>query len=116
MDKLVELFLQSARYGLTGEPSSLSNVPVDGGHLDAEGIEHGIAAIEKMLSSEDGLRMGAHPPATFVCLAMALEEKPLLQAGAVRCYEKALDLFDKIRARMRHQGGSWERAVILQQL
>lgn len=117
MDRLVELFVQSARYGVDGEPSTLSAKPVDGGHLDEEGIEHGVEAIMKMLSSDDGLRMGANPAATFMCLAMALEEKPLLQLGAVKCYEKALQIFDKMRERLGEEtGGSWERATLLQQL
>lgn len=116
MERLVEMFVQSARYGDGAEPSTLSPVPQDGGHLDAEGIEHGIAAIWKMLTSEDGIRMGTDPSATFVCLAMALEEKPLLQAGAARCYEKALELMEAKRKRLRITEGSWEKAVVLQQL
>jgi hypothetical protein len=116
MDRLVELFVQSARFGESGEPSSLSTVPQDGGRLDADGIEHGVASIEKMMNSEDGMKMGANSSATFVCLAMALEEKPLLQAGATRCYEKALELLDRRRQRLRNAGGSWERATVLQQL
>merc|ERR1719265_2040397 len=61
--------------------------------------------------------MGGAPAATFVCLAMALEEKPHLQAGSIRCYEKALEILDRKAARGRAQNtGSWERAVVLQQL
>jgi len=116
MDKLVELFVQSARYGESGEESALSKVPADGGHLDEQAIEHGIAAIGKMLGSEDGLKMGAHPPATFVCLGMALEEKPLLQAGAIRCYEEGLRMLDMMRDRNKASVSSWERATVLQQL
>lgn len=116
MDRLVELFVQSARYGESGEPSPLGDLPQDGGHLDAEGIEHGIEAIWKMLTSDDGMRMGMDAGATYVCLAMALEEKPLLQAGAARCYEKALELLESRRKRQGESGGSWEKAVICQQL
>jgi len=116
MDRLVELFIQSARYGESGDPTQMLEKPQDGGQLDAEGIENGIAAIEKMLKSEDGMRLGLAADATFVCLAMALEEKPLLQAGAARCYEKSLELTDHRRKLLREKGGSWERAVVLQQL
>jgi hypothetical protein len=120
-DRLVELFVQSARAsGTTGEPSALSALPQDGGHLDDEALERGCDALEKMLTSEDGLRMGLPPESTFVCVAMALEEKPLLQNGAVRCYEKALEWLDRRLALRSKRGekttGSWERAVVLQQV
>jgi hypothetical protein len=119
-DRLVELFVQSARANITGEPSALNSLPQYGGHLDDEAIERGVEALEHMLTSEDGLRMGLPPESTFVCVAMALEEKPLLQKGAVRCYEKALEWVDR-RAALRCQrgqktAGSWERAVVLQQM
>merc|ERR1719507_1927522 len=41
---------------------------------------------------------------------MALEEKPMLMAAAIRFYEKALQFLG------RRSSGGWERAVVLQQL
>jgi len=112
MDRLVELFLQSARIGAAEKGQQAE----DGGRLKPEAIEHGVAAVEKMLSSEDAIRMGGAPAATFVCLAMALEEKPHLHLGAIRCYEKSLEIIDRKSKRLKQPTGSWERAVVLQQL
>jgi hypothetical protein len=68
-----------------------------------------------MLMSQDAMAMGHNPAATFVCLAMALEEKPKLGICALACYEKALTYLGS------RDGGSrgvcgWERCVVLQQL
>jgi len=116
MDRLVELFLSSARYNAGEEPSSLSALPQDGGHLDSEATERGLVAMEKMLTSDDGIRMGVDPRATYVCLGMALEEKEHLMGAATRVYEKALEQLDMLNKRMQVKGGSWERATVLQQL
>jgi len=102
-DRLVELFVQSALSESGGER------PVGELSLSQEAIKHGIDTVEKMLSSEDAMRMGGSPTATFVCLAMALEEKPKLGAASLSCYEKALQ-------HLPTNGGGWERAVVLQQL
>ncbi|CAK0803481.1 unnamed protein product, partial [Prorocentrum cordatum] len=65
-----------------------------------------------MVTSPDAAQMAAAPAATFVCLAMALEEKPKLGPGSIRCYERALGFLDN-----RGCGeASWERLVVLQQL
>eukprot|EP00927_Polykrikos_kofoidii_P019016 TRINITY_DN18862_c0_g1_i1.p1 TRINITY_DN18862_c0_g1~~TRINITY_DN18862_c0_g1_i1.p1 ORF type:complete len:486 (-),score=92.44 TRINITY_DN18862_c0_g1_i1:181-1638(-) len=104
MEKLVGLFLQSA---LSEEGvSKLGNEP-----LPPEAIERGIETTEKMLCSEDAISMGGRPAPTFVCLAMAMEDKPQLQWASVRCYEQALKYVNR-----QHVGASWERAVILEQL
>eukprot|EP00441_Pelagodinium_beii_P016230 CAMPEP_0197655602 /NCGR_PEP_ID=MMETSP1338-20131121/39553_1 /TAXON_ID=43686 ORGANISM="Pelagodinium beii, Strain RCC1491" /NCGR_SAMPLE_ID=MMETSP1338 /ASSEMBLY_ACC=CAM_ASM_000754 /LENGTH=499 /DNA_ID=CAMNT_0043231279 /DNA_START=38 /DNA_END=1537 /DNA_ORIENTATION=- len=102
MDRLVELFLQSSR----GDDAS---GPV--GELDEEGIERAVENTEKMLTGQDAAAMVGSPDATFVCLGMALEEKPKLAPAAIGCYEKALQY---------HSSGAksrgWERCVVLQQL
>lgn len=104
MDRLVELFLRSARPdGDTGGQH---------GALDDDDIERGVAAVEKMVTSPDAASMAAAPAATFVCLAMALEEKPKLGLGSIRCYERALGFMGNRGA----GEGSWERLVVLQQL
>lgn len=107
MDRLVELFLGSAR--AEGEADSCSP-PFGGGAPDDEAIERGIAVVQKLMTSDEAIQMGGTPSATFVCLGMALEEKPMLGGAAVRCYEKGLEFLG------RRGGGGWERAVVLQQL
>lgn len=107
-DRLVELFVQSSR----GDGNIGGVGGWDGRPMDEEAIERGIETMEKMLSTEDAIRMGGTPTATFVCLAMALEEKPKLGPGAVRCYEKALEHMPAREGK----GGNWERIVVLQQL
>mmetsp|Transcript_892 Transcript_892/g.1682 ORF Transcript_892/g.1682 Transcript_892/m.1682 type:complete len:447 (+) Transcript_892:108-1448(+) len=102
-DRLVELFVQSA----LAESGGVR--PAGEVSLDQQAIENGIDTVEKMLSSEDAVRMGGSLTATFVMLAMALEEKPKLGAASLRCYEKALQ-------HLPPNGGGWERAVVLQQL
>mmetsp|Transcript_25451 Transcript_25451/g.70975 ORF Transcript_25451/g.70975 Transcript_25451/m.70975 type:complete len:451 (+) Transcript_25451:74-1426(+) len=102
-DRLVGLFLQAAL------PDGVSSGTEASGALTPEAIERAINATDKMLCSEDALRMGMSSPApTYVCLAMALEEKPKLEACAMRCYEQSLKYLGTAR--------SWERAVVLQQL
>jgi len=103
MDKLVGLFLAGALEDDT--PQKLQN------GLTPEAVERGIAATVKMLSSDEAIQMGmaAAPSPTFVCLAMAMEEKPNLGLAAVRCYETALKY-------LRVNRGSWERIVVQQQL
>jgi hypothetical protein len=99
-DRLVELFVQSALADSDGVRAGEVS-------LDQKAIKHGIDTVEKMLSSEDAMRMGGSLTATFVCLAMALEEKPKLGAASLSCYEKALQ-------HLPPNGGNWERAVVLQ--
>eukprot|EP00928_Gymnodinium_smaydae_P046712 TRINITY_DN31135_c0_g1_i1.p1 TRINITY_DN31135_c0_g1~~TRINITY_DN31135_c0_g1_i1.p1 ORF type:complete len:462 (+),score=107.85 TRINITY_DN31135_c0_g1_i1:75-1460(+) len=111
-DKLVGLFLQSALAKPGDDPATMNpELPVDGKFTDAA-IEQGVEACKKMLASEDGIRMGIQPAATFVVLGMALEEKSQLQWAAARCYEEALNMIKPSK----NGGGSWERAVVLQQL
>lgn len=108
MDRLVELFVQSAR-GEGGAPSGAIPGTED---LDEAAISSGLDAVEKLLSSDDAIRMGGSPCATLVLLAMALEEKPKLSIAAIKCYERALPYL------ARRDGGanSWENVVVLQQL
>ncbi|CAE8657298.1 unnamed protein product [Polarella glacialis] len=98
MDRLVELFLQSAR------PEGFTGMVPD---LDDEALDRGMETVEKMLTSQDAAAMVGTPDATFVCLGMAMEEKPKLHPAAIRCYEKALEFIS---------GRGWERCVVLQQL
>ncbi|CAE7235075.1 unnamed protein product [Symbiodinium sp. CCMP2592] len=78
---------------------------------DDEGIQRAIAHMEAMLTSEDAANVVGSPAATFVCLGMALEEKPKLQPASVSCYEKALEYV----GRAGHPE-PWEHCVLLQQL
>jgi len=112
MDRLVELFLESARpegEAAAGLPpfSSTDGVP------DDEAIEKGMTVVVKMMTSDDAIQMGGSPSATFVVLAMALEEKQKLAGASIRCYEMALQFLGR---RTKENGGGWERAVVLQQL
>eukprot|EP00439_Symbiodinium_sp_Y106_P029178 s5277_g3.t1 len=104
-DRLVELFLQSARGDASGASKGAMQVP------DDEGIQRAIAHMEAMLTSEDAANVVGSPAATFVCLGMALEEKPKLQPASVSCYEKALEYV----GRAGHPE-PWEHCVLLQQL
>eukprot|EP00930_Biecheleria_cincta_P047863 TRINITY_DN33258_c0_g1_i1.p1 TRINITY_DN33258_c0_g1~~TRINITY_DN33258_c0_g1_i1.p1 ORF type:complete len:515 (+),score=115.99 TRINITY_DN33258_c0_g1_i1:34-1578(+) len=104
-DRLVQLFLQSARPEGTGSDD-----------IDDEGIARALEATEKMLSSEDAIKMAVGPDETFVLLAMSLEEKPKLERAAIACYEKALEYHHRRAARGRGGRGGWEECVILQQL
>jgi len=103
-DRLVQLFLQSARPEGTGSDD-----------IDDEGIARAVEATEKMLLSEDAVKMAVGPDETFVLLAMSLEEKPKLESAAIACYEKALEYHHRRAARGRG-GGGWEECIILQQL
>ncbi|CAE8586931.1 unnamed protein product, partial [Polarella glacialis] len=109
MDRLVELFLQSAR------PEGFTGMVPD---LDDEALDRGMETVEKMLTSQDAAAMVGTPDATFVCLGMAMEEKPKLHPAAIRCYEKALEFISGrgARARQSEANGGWERCVVLQQL
>lgn len=102
----MELFLQSSR------PDGASG-PLP--ELDDEAIARAVETTEKMLTSKDAAAMVCSPDATFVCLAMALEEKPKLASAALGCYEKALEYIDRRGAKSNSNGG-WERCVVLQQL
>eukprot|EP00933_Yihiella_yeosuensis_P044790 TRINITY_DN40063_c0_g1_i1.p1 TRINITY_DN40063_c0_g1~~TRINITY_DN40063_c0_g1_i1.p1 ORF type:complete len:560 (+),score=134.30 TRINITY_DN40063_c0_g1_i1:75-1682(+) len=106
MDRLVELFLQSSRPD--GEAGSNFKV-------DDQAIAKGLETVENMLLSEDGMKMMGNPDATFVCLGMALEEKPMLGLASIGCYEKALHYLG-LRCRRSGSDGGWERCVVLQQL
>jgi len=110
MDRLVELFLESAR---TEDQTSTSGPAFGGAAPDANAIEKGISIVEKMLTSEDAVSMGGSPSATFVLLGMALEEKPKLGEASIRCYEKGLEFLSR---RTSKNTASWERCVVLQQL
>jgi hypothetical protein len=100
-DRLVGLFLQHALPEGTS-PGDISE------QLTSEAMERGVEATMKMLGTEDAIRMGCAPASTFVCLAMALEEKPQMQWGAQRCYQQALELLGSTI--------NWDRAVVLQQM
>lgn len=112
MDRLAELFLRSARPDAS--VGSADN-PFGGRELDDESIERGVDAVEKMVTNPDAASIAVAPAATFVCLAMALEEKPKLSSCSVRCYEKAL-AFMETRVRSGKDDSGWERLVVLQQL
>lgn len=101
-DRLVELFLKSA-VPEGGNPDTLELTP--------EAIERGVEATQKMLLSDDAIQMGiaGSIAPTFVCIAMAMEEKPKMMWAACRCYEQSLKF-------LKHLPGSWERIVVLQQL
>jgi len=113
-DKLVELFISSCKPGFVpGEsPLSTENTTPDL-ILDAEAIRRGVETSCKIFTSNEALRAGNDPAATFVLLAMALEEKPKLQLGAFECYKKALELSKMCRDTDQNR---WERITILQQL
>jgi len=95
-DRLVELFLQSAR----GDDDTGQTEP------DQAAIDRAIAHMEMLMTSEEAAQVVA-PASTFTLLGMALEEKPKLGLGAVASYKKALQLL---------KGSEWERCVLLQQL
>lgn len=103
----MELFLQSSR------PDPSSGDKIDGAQLDAPAVERAVLYLEKMLSSQEALSMGGSLSATFVCLAMALEERPGLHLGALRCYEKALEHHS---SEPQKSSARWERSLVLQQL
>eukprot|EP00929_Paragymnodinium_shiwhaense_P009712 TRINITY_DN11398_c0_g1_i1.p1 TRINITY_DN11398_c0_g1~~TRINITY_DN11398_c0_g1_i1.p1 ORF type:complete len:508 (+),score=122.49 TRINITY_DN11398_c0_g1_i1:91-1524(+) len=112
MEQLVQLFLQAAL-------AENADKGGDGKALTPEAIEKGIEATEKMLCSEDAIRMGGSPAPTFTCLAMAMEDKAHMTWAAARCYEQALKHLGGRRkdgGRRLPAAGTWERAVVLQQV
>mmetsp|Transcript_43842 Transcript_43842/g.80067 ORF Transcript_43842/g.80067 Transcript_43842/m.80067 type:complete len:532 (+) Transcript_43842:77-1672(+) len=99
MDRLIQLMLQTMQL----DP----NAP---GRPSPEAIERGMTMLDAMLNSPEAAQVCGNTEGTFVILGMALEEKPMLQDVAVRCYEKAMDQMEG------QPRGSWERCVVLQQL
>mmetsp|Transcript_52755 Transcript_52755/g.123384 ORF Transcript_52755/g.123384 Transcript_52755/m.123384 type:complete len:518 (+) Transcript_52755:77-1630(+) len=99
MDRLIQLMLQTMQLD-----------PHSPGRPSSEAIERGMTMLDAMLNSPEAAQVCGNIEGTFVLLGMALEEKPMLQDVAVRCYEKAMD---QMHAKPR---GSWERCVVLQQL
>lgn len=109
-DKLVDLFLGSMRTD-TSEPASSDEIlkMFPDGIPDAEAMERGIVNLDKMLTSEDAVKMMmGNPAATYVCLAMALEDRPKLELCSLRTYEKAIEYLGS--------DSSWERCMVLKQL
>jgi len=99
MDRLLQLMMQTMQL----DPNTPRKP-------EPEAIERGIEMLKAVLASPEAAQAGGNIEGTFVILGMALEEKPMLQDVAIRCYEKALDY---MQSRPR---GSWERCVVLQQL
>ncbi|CAJ1360725.1 unnamed protein product [Effrenium voratum] len=76
---------------------------------DEAGIDKAMAHLEQMLTSDEAAQVST-PAATFVGLAMALEEKPKLGLAALRCYQK------EYTGKGSSKNEVWERCVLLQQL
>lgn len=104
MERLVQLFIQSM------DPENNSDGTLQPKTPSPESIEKAVGSIEEMLSSDHARASGTDPAGTWVLLAMALEDKPKLGAGSIRCYEKTIDMLPKKKKY------AWERCVALEQL
>eukprot|EP00746_Dinoflagellata_sp_MGD_P164177 gnl/MRDRNA2_/MRDRNA2_92660_c0_seq1.p1 gnl/MRDRNA2_/MRDRNA2_92660_c0~~gnl/MRDRNA2_/MRDRNA2_92660_c0_seq1.p1 ORF type:complete len:538 (-),score=123.29 gnl/MRDRNA2_/MRDRNA2_92660_c0_seq1:98-1711(-) len=101
MERLVQLFIQSMDPENDGTNQPKAPSP--------EGIDKAIGTIEEMLSSDHAIASGTDPAGTWCLLAMALEDKPGLADGSIRCYEKTLE-------KISNRKNSWELCVTLEQL